>query len=82
MTGGAGPAASPSCGRGHEGARQAGGPRPRERELPGPEIRSTLIMTGAPTGKRLHPMFKLSQETIAIVTVGLTILGSNVYTAT
>ena len=27
-------------------------------------------------------MFRLSQETIAVVTVGLAILGSNVYTAT
>ena len=31
-------------------------------------------------GRKLHPMFRLSQETIAIVTIGLTILGTILYT--
>ena len=47
---------------------------PPGRRLKGARRKATLTATGAPDRKR-HPMFRLSQETIAIVTVGLALAG-------
>ena len=50
----------------------------RGRELPSPYVQATLATGETPSGGL--PVFKLSQETIAILTIGLTILGTVLYT--